>query len=423
MGFLHEQFILPLGDLLRGTQVHKYLKLMDEAQEWTPSQTAAFQQERLRRLIVHAATEVPFYRDWFFDHCIDPGTATLDQLPIVSKSIMRQEGLVRFSAEHFPAKERIASASSGSTGEPFSFFTTKEADSVNAAAKIMTWYNTGYHLGDRYVKIAYQPRPMIKKWQDRLNNCTYLQFTSPGEADMDCLLRQVGKARPTIIRAHANVAFYLAQAQQRLHLSITPRVVMTTATNLTASYREAIQKAFGCEVIDSYSCEGTPCVYETPLHDGYHICQTYGIIETLDDDGRPVQDGLAHVISTDLWNMAQPFIRYDTLDVVEMKSGVIVRIAGRDNEQFTAKNGRVFTGYAVGDYFALKQKEIDTYQIVCKKDDSLEIRIIPGHGFVPQQANQIEEHWRQATGQQVTVKTTKLPILSPNSKQKTIIHE
>lgn len=423
MGFLHEHIILPLGDWLRGDQVHKSMQLLKEAQEWTPSQMHSFQQQRLRDLVVHAATEVPFYRHWFHDHRINPQTVTLDQLPIVSKAVIRQQGLPAFSAEHFPTRERILSASSGSTGEPFRFFTTRTSDSVNTAAKILSWYNTGYRLGDRYVKIAYQPRPTIKKWQDRLNNCTYLQFTSPDEVDMNHLLHQVCKARPSIIRAHANVVFYLALAQGRLHLPIAPRVVMTTATNLTPPYRQAIRKAFGCDVIDSYSCEGTPCIYETPIHDGYHICHPYGIIETLGNDGKPVLDGLAHVISTDLWNFAQPFIRYNTQDIVEMKNGIIVRIVGRDNELFTAQNGRIFTGYVVGDYFTLTQQGIESYQVVCKKDGSLEIRILPGNNFSPQQASQIEVHWQQATGQKVTVETTKLPILSANSKQKTIIHE
>ena len=143
MGFLHEQIILPLSDLLRGEQVHKYLKLMEIAEEWAPEQMEAFQKERLQNLIILAATEVPFYRDWFHDHNLDPQTAILDQLPIVSKAIMRQGGIKRFTAEHFPVKDRILSRSSGSTGEPFSFYVSKTAYSVNTAAKLRTWYLAG----------------------------------------------------------------------------------------------------------------------------------------------------------------------------------------------------------------------------------------------------------------------------------------
>ena len=89
MGFLHEHIILPLSDLVKGEQVHKYLRLLREAERWTPEQMKYFQQEKLRELIVYASNEVPFYRDWFRDHNLNPQTATLEQLPIVSKSIMR----------------------------------------------------------------------------------------------------------------------------------------------------------------------------------------------------------------------------------------------------------------------------------------------------------------------------------------------
>ena len=113
MGFLHEHIILPLSDIVKGEQVHKYLRLLREAERWTPEQMKDFQQEKLRELIVYASNEVPFYRDWFRDHNLDPQTASLEQLPIVSKSIMRQEGIKRFTAEHFPIKQRISSRSSG----------------------------------------------------------------------------------------------------------------------------------------------------------------------------------------------------------------------------------------------------------------------------------------------------------------------
>ena len=125
MAFLHEHIILPLGDLLRGEQVHKYLRVLKDAENWTPAQMEAFQQERLRMLITYAATEVPFYHDWFLNQHLDPTTATLNELPIVSKAIMRKEGIDRFSAEHFLVKKRIHSRSSGSTGEPFSFYVSK----------------------------------------------------------------------------------------------------------------------------------------------------------------------------------------------------------------------------------------------------------------------------------------------------------
>ena len=120
MAFLHEHLILPLSDLIRGEQVYKYLRLLRVAEDWDGNQLKAFQKDRLQKLLVYVSTEVPFYHDWFHTHGLNPDTITLDQLPVVNKELMRQEGIERFSAMHFPDKERMATRSGGSTGEPFS---------------------------------------------------------------------------------------------------------------------------------------------------------------------------------------------------------------------------------------------------------------------------------------------------------------
>ena len=278
MGFIHEHIILPLSDLVRGEHVHHYLHLLHEAERWNKTQTAQFQQQRLRNLIEYASSEVPFYRDWFRDHHLDPQTATLDQLPIVNKSVMRQEGIVRFAAEHFPIKKRISSRSSGSTGEPFTFYESKLSYSVNLAAKLRTWQQAGYHLGDRYMKIANGARHgRLKKWQDRFNNCLYVPFYSMDDCVLASVLKLIEKKRPLFIRSYPVPLYLLAQYRndhpnQYFH---HPEHIFTTGSTLPSSYREVIEKAFCCDVIDSYSCEGTPNTYETSAHDGYHVCHYY----------------------------------------------------------------------------------------------------------------------------------------------------
>ena len=106
MAFLHEHIILPLSDLIKGESVHKYLRLLRDAESWSDEQMKEFQRQRLQQLLTYAAKEVPFYRDWFQDQGLNPATVSLKQMPIVDKAIMRQEGIERFASEHFPTKER-----------------------------------------------------------------------------------------------------------------------------------------------------------------------------------------------------------------------------------------------------------------------------------------------------------------------------
>ena len=425
MGFLHEHIILPLSDMLRGEQVHKYLQLLRKAEQWGAEQMAAFQQERLRKLIVYAANEVPFYRDWIQTHNLNPGTISLDKLPIVNKAIMRKEGIDRFTAEHFPVKQRISSRSSGSTGEPFSFFTSKLSDSVNTAAKLRTWYMAGYRLGDRYMKIANGARHgMFKKLQDKVNSCVYAPFYSMSDDTLKSILDKIETSRPTIIRSYP-IPLYLLAQYRNSHPGYTfrPCHVMTTGSTLPAAYRDEIERAFGCDIIDSYSCEGTADCYETTMHDGYHITQYYGIIEILDDNGHPVTDGIGRVVSTDLWNLAHPFIRYDTQDLVEVKEGRIVRIMGRESDALIQANGTLYTVHNFSRYFTHDIVGVDAYQIVRHRDSSITFRLVVNSQYINDTEQNIINFWQQRLS--VPVKVTlvdEIPLMK-NNKRLTIVEE
>ena len=429
MGFLHEQIILPLSDLLRGEQVHKYLKLMEIAEEWAPEQMEAFQKERLQNLIILAATEVPFYRDWFHDHNLDPQTAILDQLPIVSKAIMRQGGIKRFTAEHFPVKDRILSRSSGSTGEPFSFYVSKTAYSVNTAAKLRTWYLAGYRLGDRYMKIANGARHgKLKKLQDKTNNCLYVPFYSMNDDVLKSILDKIERSHPTIIRSYP-IPLYLLAKYRNSHMgySFCPHHIMTTGSTLPAAYRTEIEHAFGCDIIDSYSCEGTPNTYETPAHNGYNICGYYGIIEVLDDKNQPIKNGIGHVVSTDLWNLAHPFIRYNTQDLVEVKDGKIIRIMGRECESYINANGQRFTVHNFVGFFQEDDRpthqSVAAYQVVKHKDGGITFRLVVNEQYSPDIERYIIDFWQKQLSVPISITLVDEIPLMHNNKRLTIIEE
>ena len=256
MGFLHEHIILPLSDLLKGESVHKYLRLLREAESWSDEQMKEFQQQRLHQLLVYASQEVPFYRDWIQTHDLNPDFLTLDQMPIVSKAIMRNEGIDRFSAEHFPVKKRIPSSSGGSTGEPFTFYETKLSYSVNMAAKLRTWYQAGYHLGDLYMKITNGKRTSkVKQLQDLMNNCIYVPFYSITDDILKSVLDKIESTKPHFIRSYPSPLYLLARYRNNhSNYHFSPRHIMTTGSTLTEDYRNEIEKAFGCDIIDSYSC-------------------------------------------------------------------------------------------------------------------------------------------------------------------------
>lgn len=433
MGFIHEHVILPFSDLLKGEKVHYYLPQLREAEQWDEEKMRAFQEERLRKIVQHAAKTVPFYRNWFAENAIDPeGIRTLDdlkQLPIMSKAIMRGKGIDAFTAEGFSEKHRLLSRSSGSTGEPFSFYVSKEAYSVNMAAKLRTWYQAGYRLGDHYMKIANGARHgKMKTLQDKMNRCIYVPFYSINDETLKQILDLIEHKQPSFVRSYP-IPLYLL-AQYRNHHSgydFHPRHVMTTGSTLPAEYRKEIELAFSCDVIDSYSCEGTPNTYETPAHDGYHVTNYYGIIEVLDEQGQQVINGVGRVVSTDLWNMAHPFVRYDTQDLVEVKDGIIRRIMGRECESLIDLHGQRYTVHNFVGFFQEEDRptrqSVIAYQVVKKRDKSIEFKLVVNDQFDGAIEHYIIDYWSRLL--QVPVKVLvvdEIPLMN-NNKRLTIIDE
>ena len=430
MGFVHEHIILPFSDLIKGEKVHYYLRQLREAEQWDEAKMHAFQEKRLRMMVLHAAKTVPFYRDWFAKNAINleeiRSLDDLKQLPILNKAIMRAKGMGAFTAEDFPEKQRLLSRSSGSTGEPFSFYVSKEAYSVNLAAKLRTWYQAGYQLGDRDMKIANGARHgIMKTLQDKMNRCIYVPFYSINDETLKSILDQIEEKKPAFVRSYPIPLFLIAQYRNdHPGYDFHPRHVMTTGSTLPIEYRKEIERAFGCDVIDSYSCEGTPNTYETPDHDGYHVTDIYGIIEVLDDLDNPVKNGVGRVVSTDLWNDAHPFLRYDTQDLVEVKDGRIMRFMGRECEAFVQNGGEVYTVHNFSRFFLHELEGVDAYQIVRKKNENdITIRIVTNNHYSESTNQVIVQYWQQKLGTSVSVVCVDTIPLMNNNKRLTIVEE
>lgn len=433
--FISEQFILPLSDLITGNSVAKYLHFLEKSNTWTPEQIVGFQNEKLRALIKHAVEHVPYYRDLFKQLGLkaeDIQTKTdLCKIPIVDKSIMRKEGTKRFTADNIDEKQMMLCRSSGSTGEPFSFYVSKEAYSFNLAAKLQAWYKAGYRLGDKYVKIGVGNgrTTKIKKIQDRVNNCELIPYFALNDNDLDRILGKIECFKPLYIRSYPSPLYSLAMRKivKKDCFAYCPQIVFTTGSTLPASYREVIEKAFGCRVIDSYSCEGCPNVSQEES-DYYRVCREYGIVEVVNNKESNGCALVGRSVVTDFWNYAHPFIRYDTQDLVEVSDVenkpfpvAIKRIMGRECQSFCTKSGRLLTEH---EFTTMKYSNIvDAYQIVRKKNGGVSIRVVPNVEWSTIKASEFNKYWEKQLEMPVDIEIVpEIPIMK-NNKRLTIVDE
>jgi len=101
---VQERVILPLGDILTGQSVSKYLRFLQKSRYWSREEIDRFQNERLRLLITHAYGHVPFYREEMDKLQLTPADIRTKEdlrlLPIVTKAMIKKEGITFIDKYH-----------------------------------------------------------------------------------------------------------------------------------------------------------------------------------------------------------------------------------------------------------------------------------------------------------------------------------
>ena len=398
---VQERVILPLGDILTGQSVSKYLRFLQKSRYWSREEIDRFQNERLRLLITHAYGHVPFYREEMDKLQLTPADIRTKEdlrlLPIVTKAMIKKEGIERFKAAGIPEKSIVQGASSGSTGEPFRYLTTKDDYSVNIAANLRGWYDMGWRLGDRYVKLSQNPRNNpVKRLQDYMTNNLYLATNPLTDENFANVLRQIESYKPRVIRCYPDPLLLLARYKRvQPEFAWSPVAITTTGNTLFPETRKEIE-----------------------------------------EQGNPVKKGVGRLVSTSLWNMAQPFIRYDTQDFVEVDDTPcecgrehlkIVRILGRDNDVLVMPSGRRFIVHNFTVFFQTDipelKRSIDQFQVVKQKSGCVVFRLVVNENYDTEVGNYIIRFWQQEFGVPVTIELlAELPVLH-NNKRHFIISE
>lgn len=441
---LQEKLILPLSDFLTGQSVSKYLKFFLSSKDWPRERIDDFQNERLRKLIEYAYEYVPFYHDTMVERGLTPKDIQtkddLCKLPIINKEVMRREGIERFTSTAMPRSKMIKMSSSGSTGQPFEYYATRLCYSVNLAANLRGWYNFGWRLGDKYVKISQNPRKsFIKRLQDRITGCLYIATADLSDEHLHEIMQQIEKYKPVVIRSYPDPLFLMAQyrLKHKDEFSYSPKVLTTTGNVLHSNVRATIEEAFGCRIFDAYASEGNSNVFECVSHLGYHSSEEYGITEVVDDDGNPIDSGVGRLVTTDLWNYAHPFIRYDVQDSVEIDSEPcscgnrhlrIKRILGRDNELLVAPSGRRYTVHHFTVFFESTvtpelKDSIDQFQFVQHKDGTTTLNIVVNDRYSPSVGKYLEDYWSNEFGAAVAVNVVDRISIMGNNKRRFVIIE
>ena len=410
-----ENIIVPLSDIVLGQSVYKHFKFLLKSQWWSEKEFKEYQNTKLRDLIKHSYLNVTYYEELFNKLKLKPDdfktTIDLHKLPFLTKEIIRENiNNGKLIARNIPKSQIVHCSSSGSTGEPLQYYTTKDALSFNNACGIRGWYWMGYRLGNKYVKISTHKRSILKKIQDLVNRSKYLQAKHLTELFLKNIAKSINSYHPKIIRGYPEHLLILAKYIKNNNLNIfSPTAISTTGSVLSSPTRNLIEKQFDCKIFDSYRCEGGAYTSECETRSCYHSSMEYAITEIISNKHEVKKGKKGRVITTDLNNYAVPFIRYDTQDYVTKSKSkcscgrnllAIDSIDGRDGDILITPNGKILTLQEFGGYLQ-HFDSIEQYQIIQDSINHIIIKLVTNNKFNKNEGKIIYNYWNNYIGSNV----------------------
>ena len=282
---------------------------------------------RLRHLILDAAEHVPFYKRHWRAAGVDltriASAVHLEFLPVVRRADLLA----------CPPELRVDQRSLGVPSDHASL-KRRRSRFWNALRDV------GYVPGEKLMLIAAPPFSV---------GAAFLRWTyadvNRGEAEVFATYARV---RPTVLYGPLSSLVLLARRMLATpEVTSRPKLVISTAGQLTDAQRTLLETAFNARVADFY---GTPelglVAYSKPGLSGYHVLTKEFHIETI----RAGSTGLERLVVTDLGGGFTPLIRFDTGDLVRRdlaRAGKpIVQVCGEEVAAPQAPAGSYVSPYA-----------------------------------------------------------------------------
>lgn len=372
-----------------------------QTEQFSLEEIHELQLRKLRCLIEHSFSHVPFYRSRFRQAGLSPADLTtlegLRNFPLLTKADIQQyqsdlltEGIDRATLHR--------NHTGGSTGEPLTFY---QDQNYRRAAGADLWRNLmwcGYTFGDRQVHLwgSDVDAKRYRGWKGHLR--VYLQnliWVDVFDLTEEALRRQLGKIarfRPKILVGYVSSLLLFARLLQKDQIRIPSLVaVQSSAEVLTSAHRQTLEETLGVKLFDRYGCrELGNIAHECETHDGLHINAENNLVEFVD----------GQLVVTNLNNYAMPFIRYVIGDYG--MAGAHERCAcgrglprmsvvtGRFSNLIRSPSGKILHGEFFTHLF-YGARGIVQFQVVQETLHHLTIRIVKSKDFDPIFSTQLKE--------------------------------
>lgn len=397
---------------------------------------------QLRKLLLHAFETVPFYTASFKRANITPAEirtfelSDIARLPFLEKNDLRACGkstllssIREHGGEFFP--------SSGSTGTPTQIlfsYPMHQRWSAGFEARIRHWagvdrFTSRGTIGGRRVVPDGDAREPFYRY-NFIEKQVYFSAYHISADHARNYLEGIKRHQVQYMTGYAMSNFFLARFLEELKLEAPPlKAVITSSEKLTDAMRETFQRVYHCKSFDSWSgLEACGLVSECE-HGSLHISPDLGLIELLNEVGKPVAPGeVGEVVCTGFVNYDQPLIRYRIGDLMRLGDKpcscgrampVIKEIVGRIEDTVVGKDGREMVRFH-GIFINLPN--LIEAQIIQHTIDQFEIKVVTNGKWTADEPNTITKRMISQLGDiQLTIREVDTIARNPSGKFPAVI--
>jgi putative adenylate-forming enzyme len=423
---------------------------------WSREQLLAYQSRKLDSLVRHAVAKSPFYKEFYkgVDLSGPLDTNTIRSLPVLTKKMV-MENFDRFvtdrrvtlssiyshmdgldSDRYYHGRYRVLTTA-GSSGLKGVFIFGSLAWSTILAAVM----RGGAFMGVspyRRMRIGSIGSSSPQNLSYRraismdfgLHKVRQLLVTSP----LEKLVTDLNGFQPQYIHAYPSMATLLAEEQIEGKLHITPEYILTGGELVTEAMRRAIRRAWGIRPFQSYSATEGLLAVECDHHRGMHLFEDLCIVEVVDDENRPVPDGVPgrKILLTNLFLFREPLIRYEISDMICIDPEpcscgrpfrLISAVIGRNDDIFYLEgtSGEPTPVHPMNFHSVLDPvARIKQYQVVLG-DDSIIIMVVPAGEWDAAESGEIAEAVKKKL-QELNIKPPRVAVRTVNAIERDDMH-
>jgi phenylacetate-CoA ligase len=172
----------------------------------------------------------------------------------------------------------------------------------------------------------------------------------PASLPLPEIVAGLNAAQPTVLRGYPSAVHLLALEAKAGRLKISPRQIATGGEQCTDEIRAEVAEVWGIDIYDFWGCSEGAFAFPCGAGAGMHLPDDLTILEPVDRYGNVVAPGQPadKVLLTNLYNRAQPLIRYEITDAMTVVAGTcecgcahrrITDLAGRTDSAFVYEGG------------------------------------------------------------------------------------